>query len=112
MVSKVEDDLGPAQWNFTRTRGDTMLGTTFDVIIDGDPMDITEAVAQVRVARNHESELVLDLDATETGSEVLVGDGVELDVEPGRYYWDLQVNGLTVVGGAFNVLPDVSEVGS
>jgi len=48
---------------------------------------------------------------------VTVGDGDDLDdVDPGVYWWDLQVtnasypSGLTLISGTFQVLDDVSEV--
>ena len=42
-------------------------------------------------------------------AEVLMAD-VDLDVDPGVYYWDLEVDDLTVVAGTFQILDDVSEV--
>lgn len=108
MSSGVEDDLTPGTWNFTRTRGDVMAPTSFDVVVDGSP-STADPVAQVRVSRSHTSELVLDLDATVDGSSIVVGEGVVLDVDAGVFWWDLQVDGLTVVGGVFRVLSDVSE---
>ncbi len=86
-----------------------MVPTTFTVTIDGAPAT-TGAVAQVREGRDTASPLVLDLDATPSGSSVTVGDGLTLDIDPGDYWWDLEVDGLTVVYGRFRVLRDVSEV--
>lgn len=107
-MAGVEDDLTPGRWNFTRTRGDVMRPTAFAVVIDDVPAT-TEPLAQVRVSRSRTSELVLDLDATVDGANIVVGDEVLLDVDPGLYWWDLQVDDLTVVGGTFQVLDDVSE---
>ena len=108
MATKVEDDLRAAEWNFTRTRGDIMRGTRFAVVIDDVP--VTDgAIAQVRVSKSHTSELVLDLEATVDGDDIVVGDGIELDVDPAVYWWDLEVDGLTVLAGTFHVVADVSE---
>jgi hypothetical protein len=104
----VEDDLTPGRWNFTRTRGDRMRGTSFAVVIDGSPT-VADPIAQVRVARSRTSELKLDLEATVDGANIVVGDDIDLDVPAGVYWWDLQVDSLTVVGGTFQVLDDVSE---
>jgi hypothetical protein len=109
MVSSVEDDLTPGRWNFTRTRGDIMRATSFAVVIDGSPA-VTDPIAQVRVARSRTSQLVLDLEATVDGANIVVGEDIALDVDPGVYWWDLAVDDLTVVGGTFQVLDDVSEV--
>ena len=104
----VEDDLTPGAWNFTRTRGDVMRHTSFAVVIDGSPA-VTAPLAQVRVAKSRTAELVLDLEATVDGANIVVGEDIELDVDPGVYWWDLQVDDLTVVGGTVLVLDDVSE---
>lgn len=113
MVARVEDDLTPAEWNFTRTQGDVMLPTTFgSIAINGSPLLVTSAEAQVRVRRDRTSTLVLDLDPSFAADAVTVGDGVALDVAPGVYWWDVQVNDLTIVAGTFRVLNDVSEAGS
>jgi len=109
MATAVQDDLTPGGWDFTRVRGDLMRPTTFTVVLDAAPA-ITAPVAQVRVRKDSGSTLVLDLDATVVGNNIVVGDGVALNVDPGTYWWDLQVSDLTVVAGTFRVLNDVSEV--
>lgn len=107
-MAAVDDDLTPGRWNFTRTQGDRMRGTRFAVVIDGTP--ITEAaIAQVRAGKSRDAELVLDLEPTADGDELVVGDGVDLDVDPGIYWWDLEVDELTVLEGTFQVLADVSN---
>lgn len=112
-ASAVEDDLTPARWNFTRTRGDVMKPTTFrDIKVNGTPVNIDVALAQVRAARDRDSPLILDLNPEPSGDQVVVGDGVELDAEPGTYWWDLQIDDLTIVYGTFRLLNDVSEEGS
>lgn len=109
-VRAVKDDMSPVAWDFTRTRGDMMVPTRFDEItFDGSPLVITSVLAQVRRRRDRDSELVLDLDAQHAAGVVTVGDGVSVDVPPGTYWWDLQVNDLTMVGGTFRVLGDVSH---
>lgn len=117
MAREVEDDLTPPAWNMTRTANDSMVPVTFgDIVIDGAPAVITDAVAQVRVAKSSTSTLVLDLEATHTADSVTVGDNVTLDdIAAGVYHWDCQVvtddypYGVTIVGGTFRVLNDVSE---
>jgi hypothetical protein len=107
-MAGVQDDLTPGRWDFTRTRGDIMLGTEFAVTIDG-VAATTDPIAQVRATKSRSSDLILDLEATVSGDNIVVGEGVELDVDPGVWWWDLSVDSVTVVSGTFHVLGDVSE---
>ena len=107
-MASVDDDLTPGRWNFTRTQGDRMRGTRFAVVIDGTP--VTDgAIAQVRAGKSRDADLVLDLAPTVDGDQLVVGDGIYLDVEPNIYWWDLEVDELTVIQGTFQVLADVSN---
>ena len=108
-MAGVDDDLTPGEWNFTRTRGDVMRGTSFAIVIDGTPAT-TAPLAQVKASKSNTAAVVLDLDATVSGNNIVVGADVDLDVDPGVYYWDLEVDDLTVVAGTFQILDDVSEV--
>lgn len=111
----MDDDLTPGEYDFVRTRGDTMGEVTLTCTLNGSPMEVTSAVAQVKASRSHTAPVVLDLDATaDGGADVVIG-GVEVDIDPGLYVWDLEVttaefpSGLTLLAGSFRVRPDVSE---
>jgi hypothetical protein len=107
-ASGVSDNLEPGEWHFTRTRGDVMRPTRFAVEIDGEPAT-TSLLAQVRKKQRHTSDLVLDLEPAASGDYIDVpGTDVTIDVDPGVYFWDLEVDGLTVLAGTFRVHPDVS----
>ena len=110
-------NLTPADWPIVRTRGDSMVPEEFTLTIDGTALTPTSAIAQVRTARSRTSTLVLELSVDLSTNVVTVGDGDDLDdVDPGVYWWDLQVtntaypSGLTLISGTFQVLDDVSEV--
>jgi len=109
-------NLTPADWPIVRTRGDSMIPEEFTLTIDGTALTPTSAIAQVRTARSRSATLVLELSVDLASNVVTVGDGDALDdVDPGVYWWDLQVNasypsGLTLISGTFQVLDDVSEV--
>jgi len=110
-------DLTPAAWPIVRTRGDSMVPEEFTLSIDGTALEPVSAVAQVRAGKSRTATLILELTCDIAGAVVTVGDGDDLDsVEPGLYWWDLQVtnaaypSGLTLISGTFQVLDDVSEV--
>lgn len=110
-------NLTPADWPIVRTRGDSMIPEEFTLTIDGTALTPTSAIAQVRTARSRSATLVLELSVDLSTNVVTVGDGDDLDdVDPGVYWWDLQVtnasypSGLTLISGTFQVLDDVSEV--
>ena len=109
-------NLTPADWPIVRTRGDSMVPEEFTLTIDGTALTPTSAIAQVRTARSRSATLVLELSIGLSTNVVTVGDGDDLDVDPGVYWWDLQVtnasypSGLTLISGTFQVLDDVSEV--
>ena len=86
-----------------------MPGTSFALVID-DPPATAAPLAQVKASKSNTAAVVLDLDATVSGNNIVVGEDVDLDVDPGVYYWDLEVDDLTVIGGTFQILDDVSEV--
>lgn len=97
-----------------RTQGDTTRPEVFALTKDGSPWEVDSAIAQVRESRSRTSTLVVTLGASVSTNEVTVGDGVSLDaVDPGTYWWDLQVTDsdgpFTVVGGTFTVRADVSD---
>lgn len=107
-------DLLPADWPWSQTRGDTTVATAFTLERDDVAWNVDEAVAQVRERRARSSELVMELTTEIVGNVVTVGDGDSLEgVDPGTYYWDLQVTDggevLTVVGGRFFVADDVTN---
>ena len=109
-----QSNLTPAEFPWTVTRGDHTVAVEFALARDGSAWSVDTVLAQVRESRSRTSDLVLDLDASVSGSTVTVGDGVSLaSVAPGLFYWDLQVTDggeiLTVVGGTFRVLDDVSH---
>ena len=109
-------NLTPADWPIVRTRGDSMVPEEFTLTIDGTALTPTSAIAQVRTARSRSATLVIELSVDLSSNVVTVGDGDDLDVDPGVYWWDLQVtnaaypSGLTLISGTFHVLDDVSEV--
>ena len=106
--------LKPADFPWECTRGDHTVAVGFTLARDGVPWGVDSALAQVRESRSRESALVLTLSTSVAGAVVTVGDGDSLAaVDPGVYYWDLQVTDdgdvLTIVGGTFQVLDDVSN---
>lgn len=108
-----QSNLTPADFPWICTRGDHTVAVEFTLARDGSPWTVDSALAQVRASKSRTSTLVLDLDASVAGAVVTVGDGVELDCDPEVYYWDLQVTDgtdvLTIAGGTFQVLDDVSH---
>ena len=106
-------DQRPADWPITATTGDTLLATDFTLSRDGSAWEVDEAVAQVRVARSRASDEVLELTASVSGAVVSVGPDSLEGIDPAVYYWDLQVvdgtDVLTIVGGTFQVLADVTH---
>jgi hypothetical protein len=106
-------NLTPADFPWTCTRGDHTVAVGFTLARDGSPWAVDSAIAQVRAERLRTSTKLLDLTTSIAGAVVTVGDGDSLaSVASGVYYWDLQVtdNGdiLTICGGTFEVLEDVS----
>ena len=106
-------DQRPADWPITATTGDTLMATDFTLSRDGSAWEVDEAIAQVRAARSRTSDEVIELTATVAGAVVTVGPDSLEGIDPGVFYWDLQVvegtDVLTVVGGTFQVLSDVSN---
>lgn len=106
-------NLTPQDFPWTVSRGDTTVAVEFTLERDGAAWSPDSALAQVRESKSHTSTLVLDLDATIGGSTLTIGDAVEVDVDPGVYYWDCHIvdgaETVTVLAGTFQVLPDVSE---
>lgn len=97
-----------------RSQGDSTRAEVFTLTKDGSPWEPSSAIAHVRATRSRAATLIVDLTTSVSTNEVTVGDGVSLDaVDPGTYYWDLQVTDsdgpLTIVGGTFTVLADVSD---
>lgn len=118
MARTIESDLSPGSWDCIRTAGDTDPGETFALTVNGDEFEIDEAIAQVRTSRSRTADVVLDRTCGVSGNEVTVGAGDEIPDEQGAHWWDLQVSGtvgggpfgpITVVGGVFRVLADVSN---
>lgn len=106
-------NLTPADFPWTCSRGDHTVAVGFTLARDESPWAVDSALAQVRESKSHTSTLVLTLTTSIAGAVVTVGDGDSLaSVDPGVYYWDLQVTDdsdvLTVCGGTFQVLEDVS----
>jgi len=106
-------NLTPADFPWTCTRGDHTVAVEFTLARDGSPWAVDSALAQVRESRSRTSTLVLTLTTSVAGAVVSVGDSDSLaSVSPGVYYWDLQVTDnsdiLTIAGGTFEVLEDVS----
>jgi hypothetical protein len=109
----VRNDMTPAEVPWTCTRGDTTTEIEFTLERNGVAWNVDSAVAQVRQRRNRTSTLVLALTTSVAGAVVSVGDGDSLAaVDPGVYYWDLEVvdgtDRLTICGGTFQVLDDVT----
>ena len=109
-------DQSPGEWSWTATRGDSLMATAFTIEQDGSPLVPSAAVAQVRESRSRSATKLLDLTCDIASNTVTVGDGDDLDdLTPGVYWWDLEItatgyaSGLTVVGGSFRVLDDVTE---
>lgn len=107
-------NLTPADFPWICTRGDHTVAVDFTLARDGSPWTVDSALAQVRASKSRSSTLVLTLTTSIAGAVVTVGDGDSLaSVTPDVYYWDLQVtdNGdvLTIAGGTFQVLDDVSN---
>lgn len=107
-------DLSPANYPMIRSQGDTVWEESVALVKDGSAWEPDSALAQVRESRSRTATLVVDLGASLSTSTLTFGDGVSLDaVDPGVYYWDVQVTDsigtLTIMGGTFTVLADVSD---
>lgn len=117
----IEDDLKPGRWPVKRTAGDTDVPVTFTLEWDGLPVVVSSAFAQVRVRQDRGSTEVYERTCDVTGlNSVQVGAGDVIPNTPGKWYWDLQVDGtvgaldvsLTFVGGPFIIVRDTSVLGS
>lgn len=106
--SGVDLNWSPAKANITVTQGDLSEVWSVELLRDDVPIVPTERIAQVRTHKNRSSALLLDLEPTSSGN-VVTFPSVEIDVTPGTYYWDLQVDNLTVLSGTYRVLADVSN---
>ena len=114
-------DVSPGQWPVRCTQGDTLpletVGVAYEVGGVETSVTVTAAIAQVRRQASRDAALVLDLDASFSGSDVSWGD-VEVPLDPGVWFWDLQVTGtagsdaidLTILAGTFTIRRDVSHV--
>ena len=106
-------DWTPASCPITVTHGDTTQEVTIELEQDDTPWNPDTVIAQVRVRRDRTSTLVMDLEPTVDGDTVTLPAGLDIDADPGSYWWDLQADGLTVLTGAYRILKDVSvEEGS
>ena len=110
-------DQTPGEWPISATQGDSLIPTDFTLTADGSPLVPVTAIAQVRETKSRAATLVLALTCDIAANVVTVGDGDSLTaIEPGTFWCDLQItntaypSGLTVVGGNFRVVADVSEV--
>lgn len=104
-------DWTPAPCPITVTHGDTTQEATFTLTTDDGDLEPADVIAQVRVRRDRASTLVLDLEPTVAGNVVTLPADIDIDAAPGSYWWDMQVDGLTVVSGSYRVLRDVSVEG-
>jgi hypothetical protein len=104
----------PKTYDFIHTRGDTVLPVEFGLKRDGVAWTVDSAVAQVREAKNRASTLILTLTDVVATGKVTVGGDQLTSINPGTYYWDLQVTDgtevLTLVAGKFVVLNDITHV--
>lgn len=117
----IEDNLKPGRWPVKRTAGDTDVPVTFTLEWDGEPVVIDSAIAQVRVRRDRGSNEIYQrvCDVIDV-NKVRVGAGDVVPYTPGRWWWDLQVQGtvgslpvdLTFLSGQFTILREVSIEGS
>lgn len=106
-------DWTPAPCPTTVTYGDVTQEVTIQLEQNGEPWEPDTVIAQVRVRRDRTSALVMDLEPTIAGSTVTLPEGIDIDGDPGSYWWDLQADGLTVLSGSYRILRDVSvEAGS
>lgn len=111
--------LGRGDWSIVRTRGDAMTPERFAITIDGAPMVVAGSRAQIRDRGTRDATLVATLTTSQTGNQVTVGAGDTLDYPSRVYWWDLEVwddasytsaAPLTIVGGKFQLLEDVTNV--
>ncbi len=117
----IEDNLKPGRWPVKRTAGDTDVPVTFTLEWDGQPVEIDTAVAQVRVRRDRSSTEIYQrtCDIVDT-DKVQVGAGDVIPNTPGKWWWDLQVQGtvgalaidLTFLSDQFVIMRDTSVEGS
>lgn len=117
----IEDDLKPGRWPVKRTAGDTDVPVTFTLEWDGEPVVVSSAIAQVRARQDRGSTEIYERACDVTGTNtVQVGAGDTIPNTPGKWWWDLQVDGsvgalpvsLTFIGGPFTIVRDTSIVGS
>lgn len=118
----IEDNLKPGRWPVKRSAGDTDVPVSFTLEWNGQPVEVDSAVAQVRVRRDRSSTEIYQRTCEITDVNVVrVGSGDVIPNVPGRWWWDLQVQGtdpegqpvdLTFLSDQFVIMREVSMEGS
>lgn len=108
-------DFTPADVRVTVTQGDVLREVTLTLTLeDGSPWVLSSVEdAVVRERRTRTAPLVLSIPATVASNVVTLGP-VTIPATPGVFWWDVQVadsdGALTIAGGSFRILEDVSHV--
>lgn len=111
--------MSPSDWPITVSAGDGLVPTEFSVTERNErDIQVQQASAQVRRERSRDASEVMELTVDVTDNVVTIGAWEEIPYDPGDWWWDLQVSGtlddapfgpLTIVGGVFSILTDVTH---
>lgn len=107
-------DFTPADVRVVVTQGDVLREITLTLTLeDGSPWNLSAVQdALVREGQSRSSTLVLTIPASVSGNVVTLGP-VSIPATPGVHWWDCEVEdsdgALTIVGGSFRILEDVSH---
>lgn len=116
----IEDNLKPGRWPVKRSAGDTDVPVTFTLEWDDQPVEVISARAQVRARRDRSSTEIYQRTCVVVDTDkVQVGAGDTIPNTPGRWWWDLQVQGtvggmpvdLTFLSDQFTILREVTVEG-
>ena len=111
----------PARLDFEHYKGDTFLEVPFEILIDGNALNLTGAIIKMQLRKNYEKDVALEFSTTNNKIQIVnVSLGtfkiVEqiIDIESFEYLYDLQItlsisDVETYVKGKFNILNDITR---
>jgi len=101
-------------------KGDTFNGFDLEIIIDGEPLDLTDAIIKMQLRRNANASVALEFCTADSSIEIInAAEGKcrimprVVDIPAGVYLYDIEVTtGVTVrtvLTGKFSIVPDITH---